>query len=164
MNNAEIKIRLIEESDIPEIARVYSNSFNQVGLGSNWGKENSEAYINYCYHHQPDLFFVASAKDKLVGGIVAFVKPWVEGLDLVETAVFVDPAFQGQGAAIGLMKALLKKGIDKYKVERFAGIANGVKDFPMKWYKTIGLNPTDWVYTQGDAKEILAKLENGQNQ
>ena len=95
---------------------------------------------------------------------MAFVKPWVEGLDLVETAVFVDPAFQGQGAAIGLMKALLKKGIDKYKVERFAGIANGVKDFPMKWYKTIGLNPTDWVYTQGDAKEILAKLENGQNQ
>ncbi|KKT52989.1 MAG: hypothetical protein VE96_C0004G0001, partial [candidate division Kazan bacterium GW2011_GWA1_44_22] len=29
MNNAEIKIRLIEESDIPEIARVYADSFNR---------------------------------------------------------------------------------------------------------------------------------------
>jgi len=163
MNNAEIKIRLIEESDIPEIARVYADSFNRAGIGERWSKENSEAFINYCYHRQPDLFFVASVKDKLVGGIVAFIKPWVEGLDLVETDMFVDPEFQGQGVAISLMKALLKKGIDKYKIERFAGIANGVKDFPMKWYKAIGLNPTDWVYAEGGAREILAKLENGKN-
>lgn len=161
MGKAEIKIRLIEESDIPKVAKIYANSFNKANIGENWGTENSEIFINYCYRRQPDLFFIALIQNRIVGGIVAFVKPFqrVKGYDLVEMELFVDPESQDQGVATSLMKSLLKESIEKYKIDRFGGIANSAKDFPMKWYKTIGLNPTEWVYVDGDAKEILAKLE-----
>jgi len=166
MDKAKIIIRLIEESDIPQVAKIYADSFNKAKIGENWGKENSEIFIKYYFHRQPDLFFIALMKEKIVGGAVAFVKPFQRAgwYNLVESELFVDPEFQGQGVATSLMKALLKGATEKYEIDRFGGIANGVNDFPMKWYKSIGFNPTDWVYFDGDVKDMLAKLESGQNQ
>lgn len=66
--------------------------------------------------------------------------------------------FRKKGIARELLKEIIKRGIDKYNISDFEGIADGEADFPIKWYEKLGIKRNRWVYISGDAKEILGKL------
>jgi len=165
MNNAEIKIRLIEESDIPEIARVYADSFNRAETGEHWAEDQALSFVQYWYNTQPDLFFVAVHGHKIIGGAMAEVKQWWNGVGLDHAQLFVDPEFFLNGVGKALLTKLIKEGVDKYSIITFSGMASSHNAFPVSWYKKIAFAPmANWVQLGGKAKEILSKLENGKNQ
>jgi len=158
MKGMEFSIRPLKKEEIPAVASVYSESFNQAGIGEEWTQEKAEEFMTWWFKHQPDLFFVAFYKEKLVGGIVAGIKPWWDGQHLVDSELFVHPDFQKQGIGKELVKTLLQEAIRKYKIVEFEGLADKTHEFPLSWYKKSGMKETDLVHISGKPKEILKRF------
>jgi ribosomal protein S18 acetylase RimI-like enzyme len=155
-----ILIRKIEEKDVSETAKVYSEAFNAADVDEHWTEKTAIPLINYFVKLQKDLFFVAINRQEIIGGAVGVVKPSDEnGHYLTETDLFVSPKYGKNGVAKKLLKTLLEEAIAKYQVQGIGGIANSEVDFPMKWYERIGFKKTRWVYIGGKAEEILKNLE-----
>jgi len=154
----EFSIRLVKKEEISAVVSIYAEAFNKAGIGEEWTQRKAEEFMNWWFEHQPDLFFVTIYKEQLVGGIVAGIKPWWDGKHLVDGELFVHPDFQRQGIGKGLVRTLLKEAIRKYEIVEFEGLVDKGHEFPLSWYREIGMKETSLVHIAGNPKEILKKL------
>lgn len=152
----EINIRKIKLEDIEKVAEIYKLAFNKA-TSESWTDESARKFINYWFQKQPDLFFITEANEEIVGGIVAGVKPYYDGNNLVDIELFVHPKFQGRKIAKMLLKELIEKAIEEYHITVVSGITYKT-EFPLNWYRKIGLKKNDLVYLEGIPKEILSNL------
>lgn len=159
MKNNSIIIKLAEKGDLENLAVIYAEAFNEVDAGETWDREGAYKLLEYFYIRQADLFFVAQDSNEVIGGIASLVKPWWNGMNLVEGELFVKPNYHGRGIAKQLLKKHLEVAIKKYHIQSIRGLANGRADFPMSWYKKLGFKTTEWVDIEGEAKVILENLE-----
>jgi len=153
------QLSIISKSQLKELGSVYAECFNLADIGEHWSDKAAVDFLTYLWKIQSDLFFIASKEDKIVGGLVGIIKPWCDGNHIHEIELFVHPDHQRQGIATDLTKVLLQTAIDKYNIVEFEGIADGsLHDFPLSWYKRIGVVPTGLIHVAGKSKEMLEKL------
>lgn len=88
------EIRLLQESDLPKVGEIYARAFEKANIGEQWTPKSAEKFMRYWFNRQSDLFLIAESEGKVVGGIVAGIKPWWNGNHMVDGELFVDPEIQ----------------------------------------------------------------------
>jgi len=151
-------IRLVTEEDLPEVAKVYAETFNSAFPNEDWTVGSAKELLSYLYKAHPDLFFVAQKEDEIVGGIAGIIKPWWNGESFADGELFVKTIHQNRGVGKGLLKKALETAIEKYQISGMEGITNGEAKFPLSWYERLGLKKTGYVHIEGNAQEILKNL------
>jgi len=145
-------IRLVKKEDIPTLATIYK-SYDEY-----WTQESAEMFFEWWFNLQQDLFFVATFESKPIGGIVASVKPWWKGKTLTDCELFVHSDYQKQGVGKKLLEKLIAEAIIKYKIIEFECLVDKIQEFPLNWYKKLGMTETSLVHIAGEPEEILKKL------
>jgi ribosomal protein S18 acetylase RimI-like enzyme len=151
-------IRDAEERDFPVLGQIYAEAFNTADVGEDWKSEDAEKLLRCLSNHKPSIFLAAEADNKVVAGFIGIIKPYYGQNDLCDTELFVDPSYQNVGVGKKLLVEMLNRGIKNYQIVGFQGIADSLKEFPGKWYLSLGFKPTRWVHHYGIAQEMLEKL------
>lgn len=153
-------IRLVEKTDIEELAKIYKDLYDNADIGENWTIEKAYDLLMYWYQKQKDLFFVDIEDNVPVGAIVSGVKAWFDGLRLVDTEIFVSKECQKKHIGKNLMLAHLKKAKIKYNVNMIEFHTYGNEDeFPQNWYRRIGFKKDDeLIIMNANVEDVLNKL------
>ena len=106
------------------------------------------------------MAFVASYNGKVVGAFVAGIKPWWDGNHLLDGELIVDPDYQKKGIGKLLLKAILRKAINKYNVTVWEAVTFRKTKFPLSWYRKLGFHEIkEWAIFGGDVRKALKKVE-----
>ena len=153
-------IRLAKKEDIKYLAPIYKELYDDADIGENWTIEKSEELLNYWYHKQGDLFFVAEEDEKPVGAIMSGVKSWFDGLRLIDTEIFVSKNYQEKHLGRALMLEHLKQAKIKYNVKTIEFHTYGDEtEFPQNWYNRIGFKKDEeLIIMNADVEEVLNNL------
>lgn len=153
-------LRNTQKEDLPDLSKIYTSVYNGLNIGENWTPEKAEELLQDFLKQQPDLFFTAVDEDRIVGGIVALVKPWWDGNHLTDGEIFVDSEYQKRGVGRSLIKKLFEEGLEKYQAISWDTFTHRVYEHPLKWYKSIGFEEIErWVMITGDIKKVLKNLK-----
>lgn len=153
-------IRLVEKSDIEELAKIYKDLYDNVDIGENWTLDRAYDLLMYWYEKQKDLFFVAIEDNVPVGAIVSGIKAWFDGLRLIDTEIFVSNKCQKKHIGKNLMLAHLKEAKVKYNVSMIEFHTYGAEDeFPQNWYNRIGFEKDEeLIIMHADVENVLNHL------
>lgn len=151
---------LVQEKDIEKLAEVFARSFTEFDKEKPWDKEHAYEYLKYWFKKQPDLFFGAYHENGVpIGAMVVNIKPWRTGIRCSDGVIFVDPLCQKGGVAKSLFKKVVQESMEKYNATTFEAITFAGKEFPLSWYRRIGLAEDDHaVFIKGKCADILSKL------
>ena len=154
-----IEIRQGKCSDIPPLSEVYARAYTQGDNEEQWSVESARAFLEVSFHRQPDLLFVAAENEELAGGSWGAVRPWWDGIYLVDAELFVDPSHQEQGVGKRLMKHLVTAAQLRHKVNRIEAVTFRNSEFPLNWYKHLGFHPSsELVVIEAKVEDVLSKL------
>lgn len=153
-------IRLVEKSDLEELARIYKELYDNADIGENWTLDKAYDLLMYWYEKQKDLFFVDIEDGAPVGAIVSGVKAWFDGLRLIDTEIFVSTKCQKKHIGRGLMLAHLKEAKIKYNVSMIEfHTYGGENEFPQNWYNRIGFEKDEeLIIMHANVEEVLNNL------
>lgn len=156
---AEVKIEKLKVEDLPKLSEVYADAFTQADIGEIWTAEQAENFMRYWVKRTNDLFFTAKIDDKIVGGVVGDVRPFCGENWLIDIELFVHPDYQKQGIGKKLFKKILEEAKTRDNIAGAGFVSDASNDFPMNWYKKIGMQPMRWVYLKGYIEDLLKNLE-----
>lgn len=153
-------IRLVEKSDIEELAKIYKELYDNADIGEDWTVEKAYDLLTYWYEKQRDLFFVAIEDDVPVGAIVSGIKTWFDGLRLIDTEIFVSNKCQKKHIGKSLMIAHLEKAKIKYNATMIEFHTYGKEnEFPQNWYNRIGFEKdNELIIMHAKVEDVLNKL------
>lgn len=153
-------IRLIEKSDINDLALIYKDLYDNVDIGENWSIESATNLLTYWYSKQKDLFFVDVENAKPVGAIVSGVKNWFDGIRLIDTEIFVAKSHQNKGIANKLLLQHLIEAKLKYNAKTIEFHTYGDEtEFPQNWYNRIGMQKDqELIIMNGEVENIIKNL------
>jgi GNAT superfamily N-acetyltransferase len=153
-------IKLVRENDIEVLTGIFSKTFSEADKEKSWDMEHSKKYLLYWLKKQPDMFFGAFDSDgKPVGAMAVNIKPWRIGTRCTDAVIFVDAEHQGQGIAKLLFKKVIEEAMSEYGATSFEAATFANKEFPLSWYKKIGINPDkNTVLIKGKCSDILNNL------
>ena len=155
-----IEIKPANAKDLLQCARILRDIYNNNVLNEGWTEKSSIAICNFYFKLQPDLFFVAKDKDKVVGFTFSFIKPWAEGNQLMAEELAVVEEYRKQKIATKLLKTLLSNAKNKYNVSMVNGTTyNGLNGMPYSWYERIGFNKvSDLFLIEANVDDVLEKI------
>lgn len=157
----DVEISTISKFELDQVAEVFMASFVNADPPETWTKQTSLEYVQYWFKRQPDLFLVARLPEKgnkIIGGMMAAIKPRPDGKHFTDTEIFVHPEHQNLNTAKTLTKTLLELAIDKYQVVKFEGIAAQKNIRLIKFYERYGLASTGFMEMDGNPLIVLEKL------
>jgi GNAT superfamily N-acetyltransferase len=160
MKNTTIVLKLVQEKNLEILSEIYSRVFSEADENKPWDKEHSYKHLMYWLKIQPDMFFGAfDEKDKPIGGIAVSIKPWRRGNRCSAGIIFVDTQCQHRDVAKKLFKKMLEEAVQKYETISFEAITFAGKEFPLSWYKKLGVIPDKGaVLIKGNCLGILKML------
>lgn len=152
--------QLRDKKHLKLLAKEYCNLYNNSVLQEQWTIESALELMNYFYQLCQELFLVAYDEEKPVGAIMSGIKPWWDGIHLVDTEVFVSKDYQKNGIASKLYKEHFILAVQKFNVTIMEAHTYQDKNgFPLKWYQELGFDTIDnWKIINGNIKELLKKL------
>jgi GNAT superfamily N-acetyltransferase len=157
-----IEISLAQENDLKAAGAIYCQAFNVSQSNENWTLDSANAFLLYCYHRQPDLFYLAREQSNILGGIYGEIKPWWDGNHLYNTELFVAQSHQKQKIGSKLLLTIVADALNKYRITAIEGITFRYPNFPLKWHKRLGFKIMgEMVLITGDPNVILANLQTG---
>lgn len=156
---SEVKIEKLNIDDLSKVAEVYADSFTQANFGEIWTAEQAEEFIRYWVKRSNDLFFTAKIDEKIVGGVVGDVVPYCGEYWLVGIELFVAPDFQKQGIGKKLLKKIVEEAKSHNNITGMGLFTDASEEFPVSWYKKIGMQQNQWAYLKGYTDDILKNLE-----
>lgn len=157
-----MKIRQINESDLPALGCAYVESFKAVDPSEEWTSERAVALLKFIYSKQPDLSFLVEENGEIGGGVLGMIKPWWDGNHLVETELFLIPSFQNKGAGTALFLHFLESAQERYQVNLMESLTFKNLEFPLSWYLRLGFEAkSDWQVMFGDVKRVIRGLKGG---
>lgn len=74
----------------------------------------------------------------VVGAFAGMLKPWWDGMHIVETELLVKKEYRGFGISKKLILEMSKKAKENYDVKYIEGVTFTDRDFPLSFYKRIG--------------------------
>jgi len=152
-------IKLAEEKDLIPLSKIFSNSFTQADPEKPWDEDHSYEYLKYWFKKQPDMFYVAFDNENPIGATAVNIKPWRTGVRCSDGVIFVDTKYQKQGIGKMLLKKVIQEAKNKYNATIFEAITFAGDEFPLTWYKKIGINVDEHaVIIKGECEEILKNL------
>ncbi len=152
-------LKLIEEKDIAPLSKIFSQSFTEADSQKPWDETHSYEYLKYWHAKQPDMFYGAFQDNQIVGAAAVNIKPWRTGVRCSDGVIFVDTKFQKQGVGKSLLKKVVEEAMSKYNATIFEAITFAGDEFPLTWYKKVGINPDEHaVIIKGDCLDILSKI------
>ena len=153
-------IRLVQKSDIEELAKIYKELYDNADIGENWTIDKAYDLLMYWYEKQKDLFFVDIEDNVPVGAIVSGIKTWFDGLRLVDTEIFVSNKCQKRHIGKNLMLTHLKEAKMKYNVSMIEFHTYGEEnEFPQNWYNRIGFEKDEeLIIMHANVENVLNKL------
>lgn len=155
-----INLRLAKVDDLKPLAEIYVIAYNILEIGENWDKESAFELIKFLFEDQPDLFFVAEDDGKIIGAIVATVRPWWDGNHLIEGELFVRPDYQGKRIGVKLVRKLFTDAKEKYQVVAWDTYTHVVHKNPLAWYKKLGFEEIkNWKMITGNIDKVLRKIK-----
>ncbi|MBP6943200.1 MAG: GNAT family N-acetyltransferase [Candidatus Buchananbacteria bacterium] len=155
-----ITIRNIQPADLQVLAEVYSKTYEAFDVGEKWTPETALQLLRYWFERQPDLAFLAEEDGEILGGFFAAVKPWWDGMHLVDGELFVHPDHQKKKIGTMLSKHMFTQAMEKYQAQVWDTYTFKNTEHPLKWYKAQGFDENkDWVMISGDLKEALKRLK-----
>ncbi len=154
------KIKLVQESDIEILSEVFAKSFSEADSERPWDKDHSKKYLEYWLKKQPDMFFGAFDDNwRPVGAVALNIKPWRTGIRCNDMVIFVNTENQKQGIAKLLLQKVITEAMNKYGATSLEAITFASEEFPLAWYKRIGINPDEHtVLIKGECADILSRL------
>ncbi len=156
----DVVIGLLKRNHLQEAGRVYARAYNSLKIGEVWTNARARALLNSYFKKQPDLALVAKQGGKIIGVCLALLKPWWDGNRLVEVELFIEPRFQRLGIGRRLVGELLLRAKKKYHATVFEAITFSKKEFPMSWYKRLGLKKSEkLVLIEGSVDALLKRLK-----
>ena len=159
MKEESIIIRLMGEEDLDEVAVLYTDIYDRLDIGEKWTTKTSRDLMSYWLSKQPDLSFVATRNNKIVGGFTGGIKPWWDGNHLVDGEVFVDYNYHKQGIGSKLSKVIYKTALEKYDIASIDLTTFSKNGFPLSWYKSLGFEENEFLkIISGRAKNVLKNL------
>ena len=154
-----ITIRIAREEDLENLAEIYVKTYKAFDAGEKWARESAYKLLSYWHSAHPDLAFLAEFNNSIVGGLFIGLKPWWDGNRLVDGELFVDPKYQKRGIGRELIKHMLTESIKKYEVVSWDFTTFRNHEFPLAWYKKIGLKEAkEWTTLSGNPQEILSNM------
>lgn len=155
-----LSLRLAKEEDLQVLSKTYTIAYNSINIGEKWTQNSAYKLIKYLFEDQPDLFFVATIDEKIVGGIVASLKPWWDGNHLIDGEIFIHPDFQKKGIGVRLVKQLFTTAKEKYGVVSWDTFTHKFYKNPLAWYKDIGFEEIKhWVMITGNVDKVLKTIK-----
>ncbi len=154
------EIRKVEEKDLEILAGIMVEVFTMADPSKPWSKDGAQKYLEYWFEKQPDMFFVAYNEEKSpIGAVATNIKPWRTSVRCTDGVVFVSAHHQKKGVASMLLKTVLGEAMQKYGVSEIEAITFAGEEFPLGWYKKLGLTPDSHaVIIKGKCHEILNNL------
>ncbi|OHA58089.1 MAG: hypothetical protein A2571_03555 [Candidatus Vogelbacteria bacterium RIFOXYD1_FULL_44_32] len=154
------EIKNVEEKDLSKLAEIMATVFTITDPDKPWDKEFAYKYLEYWFKKQPDMFLVSfDSEGNPVGAMAVNIKPWRTGVRCSDGVVFVDTKYQKQGIARALFKKVIGEAMGKYNAIDFEAVTFAGSEFPLSWYKQIGINPDEHVVLiKGKCADILANL------
>ena len=155
-----LKIRLVKKEDLEILSEIYSRVFSEADKNKPWDINHSYEHLMYWLKIQPDMFMGAfDENNKPIGAIAVGIKPWRRGNRCSAGIIFVDTQSQQKNVAKMLFKTMLNRAVRKYKAISFEAVTFAGKDFPLNWYKKLGIEPDRGaVLIKGNCFAVLKKL------
>ena len=154
-------LRLASKEDLESLSEVYALTYNSLNIGEKWDKNSAYKLITYLFEDQPDLFYVAEIGKRVVGGIVATVRPWWDGNHLIEGEFFIHPEYQNKGVGLKLIKQLFKSAKEKYNAVSWDTFTHTFYENPLAWYKKLGFEEIkNWTMITGNIEKVLKTIKN----
>ena len=155
-----INIRSVSEVDLSVLAQVYTKTYEAFDVGERWTEASALELLRYWFKRQPELAFLAEENGKILGGFFAAIKPWWDGVHLVDGELFVHPEHQKKGVGTLLSRRMFTEAIEKYQATVWDTYTFKNTIHPLSWYQSLGFSENkDWVMISGDLQEALLKLK-----
>ena len=155
-----MKIRAIADHDLDALGQVYVDSFREVDPSEKWTVERGAELIKFILTKQQDLAFLAQDEGKIAGAILGMVKPWWDGNHLVETELFLSPAFQKRKIGTKLFHHYLDTARRLYDVTVIEAVTFKNLEFPISWYRSMGFKEKkDWQVMFGEVGDLIGYLD-----
>ena len=143
-NSHNIRLSAFEVKYLTQMGELFAQEFSEPGY--EFSADAASKYLLRSVQQSPDYCFLAFKEgiSKPLGGIFCQVLPYYQSKSLFVTAVLVDPKYRNMGVG----KSLLYKVIElakKNRLETMQLMADNRKDFPINWYKKLGLEENGWV-------------------
>lgn len=155
-----ITFKEVQEKDLDVLASLYSVIYLNIETKETWTYETALSYMQYFYHHQPDLFICAYDDNIPIGAIMSTLKPYYDGMHLSGLDIFVSEDYRNQNIGKKLLEMHLELANAKYDVSHIDTIINkNISDYSLNWCKDVCLetNP-NFTILNGSLDNCLKKL------
>lgn len=161
MKNKFVVVKALGQSQIEALSEIYVRAFRT--RKEKWTKKWAARLIR-SYLTKQGTAFTACVSGKPVGAFLCRVKPWWDGNRLVETELFVDPRVQKSGVGKRLFREALMSAKNKFGVSFLEGVTFARREFPMRWYKRLGIEQSsNLIFVEGRLDTIIKNLVKNKN-
>ena len=133
-----MRIRLLKKVDIPEVAKLFVESYKKEEKKRKWQIKYAERYILNIYRICKDLCFVATQNGKIIGVALSTVLPEFNKEILVSRVLLVHPDYRRKKVGSKLLRKVCIKAQNKYGVCDIETSIYTLTTFPISWYEGIG--------------------------
>lgn len=159
----KFKIRNIEPSDIENLAHVFVASFKPENTGEYWNAESAKSLMQYWFQRSPKDLKILAVDDhsKISGCFFADVKPWWDGMRMIDGEFFVCPENQGEGIGTFLLMEMLTRAKSIYNATYYEAITFEPLDKPpFTWYEKKGFKKSDDLLVMGGSIDhVIEKIK-----
>lgn len=89
-------IHEVREKDLSILSNLFVIAHLNINSQEDWTSTTALSYLEYYYHHQPDLFLAAYCEDIPVGAVMSILKPSFDGIYLTQLEFFVAEEIKDQ--------------------------------------------------------------------
>lgn len=155
-----INYRNVKECDLKELSKLYVEVYKEANEKEVWEVESAYSLLKTLYDSAGKCFVVAVIEDQIVGAFGGMLKPWWNGMHLVETELLVDKKYRGLGISKKLQLELAIRAKENYNVKYIEGVTFTDRDFPLSFYKRIGWEEDEQlVPICVDVQELIKNLK-----
>ena len=147
---------MLKKSDIPEVSRLFVDSYKKEEKKRRWVLKFAEKYILNIYRLYKDICFVATENGKIIGVALCEVLPEYNKEVIVSKVLLVHPDFRRKKVGSKLLRKICIKAENKYDIKEIETSIYTLTNFPITWYESMGFRTKKhYETTRADIVKVL---------